>query len=224
LYEIYVVTNNVNGKKYVGQTSRGALQRWAQHKSAAKRGYDTYFCRAINKHLPENFSVEVIETTETRQEANEAEIRWIAHLNTVDSAVGYNGMLGGDGSQPTEATKKKLSEIRKKQFEDPEFKARMSAANIGKNHTEEGRQNISLALQGNQYRKGIPHSEEMKEQIRQSVARAYAEGRHAKGAGLKKGTKLGPMSAENKAKISEGVKRIRAEKFWSTKKKELTAA
>lgn len=223
MYEIYLVTNTVNGKVYVGQTSQGFQQRWNQHKNAAKSGNDCYLYRGIRKHGIANFVSEILEVLETREQANEAEIRWIAHLDSCNSDKGYNGMRGGDGSEPTDATREKLSKTRKKQFEDPEFKARMIAANVGKSHTEEGKANISKALEGNQYRTGIPHSEETKLQVSESVKRSYAEGRHKRGTGLKKGTVLGPMSEEEKKKRSEGVKRARQNRFWSTRKKTLAA-
>lgn len=209
MYEIYVVTNGANGKKYVGQTGCGYEKRWKAHRNAS-RTIDNYFYRAIRKYGVEQFSIEVVATCETREEANTLEIQWIADLRSLDREEGYNGMLGGDGSNPTEITKQKSSETKKLMFQDPEFKAMMTAASTGKNHTQQGRQNIAKALEGNQYRKGIPHSEEIKEQIRQSVARAYAEGRHAPSAGLKKGTKLGPMPEEEKIKRSVAQKgRIR---------------
>jgi group I intron endonuclease len=90
-----------------------------------------------------------------------------------------------------------------------------------KPHTDETKELISKALIGNQYRTGIPHSDETKKQVSDSMKRAYAEGRHRRTEGLKKGTKLGPMSEEEKLKRSEGVKRARQAKFWSTRKKEV---
>jgi len=221
MYQIYVITNTDNGKKYVGQTCRGVAQRWMQHKSAAKSGLDNYFYRAIRKHGEDAFSIEVVEEIETLEQSNEAERKWIAQLDSIDSNNGYNGTHGGDGSMPTDLTCQKISETRKELFQNPEFKARMAEANTGKHHTAEGRANISKGLEGNQYRKGIPHDEETKKKVSESLKLAYAEGRHAPSKGLKKGTILGPMSEEEKKKRSDGVKRARQVRFWSTKKKVL---
>ena len=208
MYQIYVITNKDNGKQYVGQTCKGVAQRWAQHRYAAKNGVDNYFYRAIRSHGEEAFVVEVVEEIETLEQANEAERKWIASLDSIDSHNGYNGTHGGDGSMPTDLTCQKISEAHKELFQDPEFKAMMTAASVGKHHTEIGKANISKALEGNQYRKGIPHDEETKKRVSESLKRAYAEGRHASSAGLKKGTILGPMSEEEKQKRSEGMKRV----------------
>jgi group I intron endonuclease len=220
MYEIYVVTNKDNGKKYVGQTCQGVRQRWSQHKSVARSGVDNYFYRAIRAHGEDAFEVEVVEEIDTLEQANDAEKKWIALFESIDSKKGYNGTHGGDGSLPTDLTCAKISETRKELFKDPEFKSYMTEANTGKHHTESGKANISKALEGNQYRKGIPHDEETKKRVSESLKRAYAEGRHAPSAGLKKGTKLGPMPEETKAKIAAGVSRVRKETFWSTRKKE----
>lgn len=49
----------------------------------------------------------------------------------------------------------------------------------GKKMPLEAKAAISARLIGNSYRAGIPHSPEIKEQISESLKRAYAEGRHA---------------------------------------------
>lgn len=218
MYEIYVVTNQDNGKTYVGQTSKGVSQRWAQHKSCSKKGVDNYFYRAIRGHGEEVFSVEVVEEVETLEQANESERKWIAALESIDSCKGYNGTHGGDGSMPTDLTKQKIGEKCKERWEDPEYATRMSAANFGKHHTPEGRANISKGSTGN-HKLGTTQREESRAKTSASLKLAYAEGRHAASVGLKKGTVLGPMSEEEKKKRSEGVKKARAERFWSTKKK-----
>lgn len=208
MYEIYVITNAINGKKYVGQTCQGFEFRWLQHKSAARRGNDCYIYRAIRKHGVDSFSVEVVEYIDTLGQANEAEKKWIIQLQSLDSLHGYNSTHGGDGSMPTEYTRKKLSKTRKEQFLDPEFKARMTAANVGKNHTEQGKQNIATALAGNQYRKGIPHDEASKSKISAGLLKAIAEGRRASQKGKptgRKGIKLGPKSEALKEKHRLGM-------------------
>lgn len=77
------------------------------------------------------------------------------------------------GRPHTEETRRHLSKNKKEQYKDPEFKEMMSKANRGKRHTEEGKANISAALQGNQYRKGIPHDEETKARIAASMRASW---------------------------------------------------
>ena len=77
------------------------------------------------------------------------------------------------GTPHTEETKQYLREQKLAAYADPEYKARISAANVGKHHTEEGRANISKGLQGNQYRKGIPHDENTKARIAASMRASW---------------------------------------------------
>lgn len=53
--EIYLITNLINGKQYVGQTIYTAEQRFKQH----LRG-DLYIDKAIRKYGVENFKLEVL--------------------------------------------------------------------------------------------------------------------------------------------------------------------
>lgn len=55
---VYILTNNINGKQYVGVTGRNLKQRLAEHKSSIKA--TTKISKAIKKHGWENFSHEVL--------------------------------------------------------------------------------------------------------------------------------------------------------------------
>lgn len=62
---IYVVTNQINGKQYIGQTTNTIKKRWQEHVCESKRQrnsmqvYPLY--RAMNKYGIENFTIEQIE-------------------------------------------------------------------------------------------------------------------------------------------------------------------
>lgn len=62
MHTIYLLTNRVNGKQYVGQTKFSATVRWRSHVWCARTGNG--FCRklnnAIRKHGPNSFLVETI--------------------------------------------------------------------------------------------------------------------------------------------------------------------
>lgn len=91
---IYLVTNKINGKKYVGQTIRPLSERWKDHCRAKDKNY---FHNAIRKYGADNFTREVIDTAETVEELDEKEIYWIAKLNTL-FPNGYNLKEGGNVS------------------------------------------------------------------------------------------------------------------------------
>ena len=54
---IYKITNNINGKIYIGKTEKTLEERWYKHVQSAKYGSNTYFHKAIRKHGAENFSI-----------------------------------------------------------------------------------------------------------------------------------------------------------------------
>src|ERR1700733_9975387 len=108
MFKIYLVTNTVNNKVYVGKTSQKLVRRWKHHVSHAPDN-DYHFHRAIMKYGPEAFTIQVLDTVRTNEEANGCEESWIALYEATDPRFGYNGTTGGDGVPLTDATKKKLS-------------------------------------------------------------------------------------------------------------------
>lgn len=94
---IYVITNNINGKKYVG-LSKNCLKRWSDHYSNSyhskrKDDLDKALYRAMRKYGRDNFSFQVIEECD-EDKLPEREIYWIAKLDTYKN--GYNETPGGD--------------------------------------------------------------------------------------------------------------------------------
>lgn len=87
---VYCITNQLNGKQYVGITGRSLQQRFAEHCKA-----DSYIGKAIRKHGVENFTIKEIDEAETKQDLREKEMMWIEKLGTFGR--GYNLTIGGDG-------------------------------------------------------------------------------------------------------------------------------
>ncbi len=107
---IYVITNKLNGKQYVGQTQRPLKERIYEH----RHGKVLYIDRVIRKIGWENFTVEVLEVCKTLEELNEREMYWIRKLNT-KKPNGYNQTDGGNGKRGqnlSEETKTRLSFMR----------------------------------------------------------------------------------------------------------------
>lgn len=88
---LYVITNRLNGKRYVGVTNN-TERRWRQHARA-----DSYIGSAIRKYGTNNFSFQVIEEFSSRELAYEAEILYIKQHN-LKGLAGYNLTNGGGGS------------------------------------------------------------------------------------------------------------------------------
>ncbi len=96
---IYKITNKINGKSYIGQ-STNIFYRWKQHKNNIhKKGFDYALYHAFRKYGLENFSWEIIEIC-TKDKLDELERHYIEYFNTyvnLENAKGYNMTLGGIG-------------------------------------------------------------------------------------------------------------------------------
>jgi group I intron endonuclease len=99
MHELYLITNQVNGKRYVGQTARGRVFRWRQHVREANLNRErTPLHLAIRKYGPESFSLQWLKDCQTQAEVDAAEIATIALLGTL-APRGYNLTAGGQGDR-----------------------------------------------------------------------------------------------------------------------------
>lgn len=163
---IYKVTNNMNGKIYIGLTTQTFLRRKREHiRKAIKCNSKLIFHNALRKYGEDNFTWDIIDSAETQEELNEKEIYWIDFYNSniyAKNSNGYNLTFGGGGTSGlklSEETKKKMSESRKGQKRDDEFKRRMSKLHKGKVVSDETKQKLSEA------NKGKTLSEETKQKL-----------------------------------------------------------
>ena len=90
---IYKITNTINGKIYVGQTTQELSKRLQGHLS--KHSRCSAIKSALNKYGVENFTIEQIDQADTLGELNKKEGDWIEKLNTI-SPNGYNLKTGGE--------------------------------------------------------------------------------------------------------------------------------
>lgn len=233
MFYLYVITNNINKKKYIGQTI-----------NVEKRKHEHYFSdssgsklvrRAIKKYGMENFDFQILCTSEKEEIIKELEIKIISSLNTM-SPNGYNLTLGGEGTtgyKHTEKNKKIMSKLKKgiKQSEDQKRKTseRMKGNSLAKGykHTEEtlkllseqrkGNKNtlgrklseeeinkLSERMKGNKYTLGHVLSEEHKEKISKgNSGKKFTEEHKQKISNALKGKKF---SEETRNKMSESRK------------------
>lgn len=127
---VYMHTNKINGKKYIGITSRTPTKRWRKDGKGYKR--HLHFWNAIQKYGWNNFRHEIILQNETFEFACKAERCLIKHYKSNNPKYGYNDTLGGEGKLLTEEQKNILSQQRK--GENNPF--------YGKRHTEETKQTL----------------------------------------------------------------------------------
>lgn len=94
---IYCITNQINGKQYVGKTTYSVTKRFKEHclDSKKERCEKRPLYDAMNKYGIENFIVEKLLECDNL-ELSSYEILYIDVLNTYHN--GYNATKGGDGS------------------------------------------------------------------------------------------------------------------------------
>lgn len=114
---IYLSTNKINGKKYVGYTTLTLESRIKTHiyKSRSKSQYFYLFKNALRKYGPESFSWEILEYCNSTEECCEKEKYYIKTLNTI-SPNGYNLTEGGNGGIQSNEVKEKISNSLKEYY------------------------------------------------------------------------------------------------------------
>lgn len=131
MYSVYEITNMVNGKKYIGITSRSIEERFQEHISRAKAGMrNNRLYIAMRKYGIKSFVVRNIMQTTGEDEVRELETKYINKCDSYKN--GYNCNLGGHGflTFPDEI-KKKISAGQIGKVISMEARAKMSTAKIG---------------------------------------------------------------------------------------------
>lgn len=171
---IYLITNTVNSKVYVGLTTMTVNRRWIAHKSVAKRSYHhshSYLHHSMNKNGIANFTVETLEEVDI-DSLSAAEKKWIEYYGSCDPAKGYNLTEGGNRPVHTAESRRKLSEAKKGTVSSQATRDAISKFHKGRKRSPETVERLRLAAQ-NRPPRG-PASEETKAKMRatQSARRA----------------------------------------------------
>lgn len=88
-YYIYITTNNINGKQYIGQHKGQPNDKYL--------GSGTTIKKALEKYGKENFSKEILCYCQTREEADEKEKFYISLFDAINDNQFYNNAEGGQG-------------------------------------------------------------------------------------------------------------------------------
>src|SRR5271157_725397 len=159
---VYLVTNKVNGKQYVGQTGKSLRRRVQGHKSKGN-----LLTRAIVKYGESFFVSEVLHEAKTQEELNFCEIFYIELLRT-KVPMGYNLTDGGEGPighKHSLSTCAKISLALRKRVRKPETYRKVSRALHGRKVTSEERDRLYRMSLGNQNHKGFKASKESRERM-----------------------------------------------------------
>lgn len=114
-WKVYIHTNKVNNKKYIGITSRDVYKRWGKNGYCYKPrcSTTTRFWSAIQCYGWDRFNHEILYENLTEKEAKDKEIELIDQYNTMNKKYGYNMTEGGDGTcgiEVSDETRKRLSD------------------------------------------------------------------------------------------------------------------
>lgn len=112
---VYLLTNLVNGKIYVGQTVN-LKARIGNYRRCDRDGYAITrpIELAIKKYGWGNFICEQIATASSDEHLNKVETLWIICLQSAVAKIGYNRTLGGNNAPCSEETRRLQSEIGKR--------------------------------------------------------------------------------------------------------------
>lgn len=115
MYKLYVVSNTVSGRQYIGITKNTLAQRFASHKNSAKSGKNTPFYAAMRKYGVDKFVITEVCTYNNFEDCAKAEIAVIAS----DTKL-YNIALGGNGGYVVPEDRK------------DEWRAKLRSARVGR--------------------------------------------------------------------------------------------
>lgn len=209
---IYKIVNNVDGRVYIGQTSRLLDSRWNDHLKRLRSGTheNEYLQNSWNKN-PTSFSIEILQDNiYTVQELNEAEARWIASYQSNLREYGYNLTSGGDRKEFTEEVINKISESVKKSYASgknkrvysplsQETKNKIKQSLTGRKLSEDTKEKMRESA-----KERPPMSEEVREKLRESsTGRKHTPETRKKMSEKRRGR---DFSAEWSAKLSESRK------------------
>jgi group I intron endonuclease len=152
---IYLITNQITKKQYVGQTIRMDIERrWKDHRNCDKHSIGRCLLNAYLKYGIENFKFQIICIC-FDEACNQLEEDYIKKFNTL-APNGYNLESGGNNSKCHPETKKLISEKLKGRLLTPitpELLKKRSEAimgsknhNFGKKITEVRRSKLSNAI------------------------------------------------------------------------------
>lgn len=179
---IYKITNNINGKIYIGKNVTNDI---------SYMGSGIILEMAKKKYGIDNFVKEIIEKCSSEQELNNREIYWIEQLQSTNRKIGYNIAAGGNGGNTRKGYNDnellnyyinisnglKSSEKYKKSVETKKGGKRPEHSDMMKERYKEGRIKIgiytpkiteSTKLKISQKNKGKKRSDDVKNKIAES--------------------------------------------------------
>lgn len=158
---VYIATNKLNNKSYIGCTTQKLSDRMRQHKNDSNNRPDkSLFCMALNEYGWSNFDWKVLHIVDVNgkdreeiiKELKEFEVRFVNKFDTFNS--GYNSNIGGDGCNGLKGNKshmygkKHTKETRDKMKENHADFTGENNPFYGKKFTDEAKKKLSESRKG----------------------------------------------------------------------------
>lgn len=149
-YSVYIHTNIINNKKYIGITSTIPKQRWGKNGSGYLKKKMGKYCQpaiayAIIKYGWDKFTHEIIASDLTFKEAESLEVEKIREFCSDNPKYGYNIEKGGRYSKLPETIKEKMRKSHIGNKHSEETKKKISKGNMGKTYSTQVKERLSEA-------------------------------------------------------------------------------
>jgi group I intron endonuclease len=135
---VYITTNLVNNKQYVGQHKKSTFNPYYF-------GSGRLINYALKKYGKENFEVLPVAFYETLEDLNKGETYFIGHFKSHKYLGGYNMSTIANGTIQTDESKKKVSESLKKYY------AENGSSFVGFKFSEESKKKMSESAKGRKW-------------------------------------------------------------------------
>lgn len=150
--DVYLITNRIDGKRYVGVSSRGYIQRFREHVWDSLGGSNTLLHAAIREFGPDNFDIQLLESNISDELISMKERYYVRAYDTFYiHGKGYNMTEGGTGVcgyHHSAETKQILSTRFNGRSYPPEHGIKISNALRGMPKSDEHRAALSRARMG----------------------------------------------------------------------------
>lgn len=141
---IYITTNLVNGKRYLGL--KRFDKKWKNY-----IGSGMAFKKAVEKYGKENFKRDIIDVAYSEEELNQKEYEYSVFFNVIESSNWYNLVLGGgstNGYQFSKEQRQKMSKMRKGKPISENARQKISESKMGHYTSDETKSKIGDANRG----------------------------------------------------------------------------
>lgn len=152
---IYIITNSVSGRRYVG-SGVNLRKRWNGHRWSLNRGkhHNPRLQSAWTKHGESAFTIDVLEVVEDASHLLTREQYWLDHYDAA-ACPGFYNFCAVAGSQlgrvRSKATCLRLSAAHRGRTHSPESRAKMRQAKLGRKLSPEHVEKVRLKSLGRRY-------------------------------------------------------------------------